>query len=304
MIPPFELHRPASVPEAVGLLADLGETARIFAGGTELVLILQEGFVEADHLVDVKRIPGLREIRLDPSGRWLVLGATARHDDITRSELVAERLPALAAIAGVLANQRVRNSGTIGGNLAFAEPHADPPALLIAADAELRLEHAGGERTVRLEGWIRGPFDPDLAAGELLTEVRIPVRSAPSAFGYQRFKALERPSLSVAVRIDAAPDGTIEDARVVVGCVGGSPQVVARAAAIRRGVAVGHVEPVLPDVAETVGRDIEAATDPHGPEDYKRHLAGVLAGRALRRAAGDLALREQREPEARPGGRS
>jgi carbon-monoxide dehydrogenase medium subunit len=289
MIPPFELHRPSTVAEAAGLLAELGETARIFAGGTELVLMLQEGFVEADHLVDLKRIAGLREIRLDPSGRRLILGAIARHDDIAHHALVVDRFPVLAAVAGGLANQRVRNAGTIGGNLAFAEPHADPPALLVAAGAELRLESTSGGRTVPLEGWIRGPFDPDLAPGELLTEVRIPVPAARTTFGYQRFTALERPSLSVAVRLDAGADGSIEDARVVVGCVAGAPQVVATAAAVLQGAAVADLEPVLAAVAEVVGRDIEAATDPHGPEDYKRHLAGVLAERALRRAAGDLA---------------
>jgi carbon-monoxide dehydrogenase medium subunit len=294
MIPSFELHRPASVAEAVGLLAELGDEARILAGGTELVLILQEGFAEAGHLVDVKRIPGLREIRLDRSGAWLVLGATARHDDIARDQLVGERFPALAAVEGVLANQRVRNAGTIGGNLAFAEPHADPPALLVAAGAQLRLERKGGGRTVPLEGWVQGPFEPDLLPGELLTEVRIPLPGAGTAFAYERFKALERPTLGVAVRLDLGAGGMIDDARVVAGCVGGAPQVVVAAADVLRGVELGSLEPALPAVAEIMSRDIEAGSDPHGPEDYKRHLAGVLAGRALRRAGTDLAARARR----------
>jgi len=232
MIPPFELHRPTSLEEAVGLLAELGEAARIHAGGTELVLMLQEGFLEASHLVDIKPVAGLREIRLDPSGGWLVLGATARHDEIARSDIVRERFPALASLEAGLANQRVRNAGTIGGNLAFAEPHADPPALLVAAGAELRLERAGGGRTVPLEGWIRGPFDADLEPGELLAEVRVPLPGVGTTYGYERFKALERPSLSVAVRLDVAADGHVEGARVVVGCVGGAPQVVESAAAV------------------------------------------------------------------------
>ena len=285
MIPPFELHRPATLEEAVELLAELGEAARIHAGGTELVLMLQEGFVEASHLVDIKLIRGLRDIRLDPSGGWLVLGATARHDEIARSEVVRERFPTLASLESVLANQRVRNAGTIGGNLAFAEPHADPPALLVAAGAHLRLEHAGGGRTVPLHGWIRGPFDPELEPGEVLTEVRVPLPAGRRAFGYERFRALERPSLGVAVRMDADAAGAVTGARVVVGCVGGAPQLVEGAEAILAGADHRSLEAVLPAVAEAVEQGIEAETDPHGPEDYKRHLAGVLTGRALMRAA-------------------
>jgi carbon-monoxide dehydrogenase medium subunit len=289
MTPPFELHRPSSLEEAVRLLADLGDTARIHAGGTELVLMLQEGFVEAAHLVDIKPITALREVRLDESGGWLVLGATARHDELAHSPLVREWLPVLASLESVLANQRVRNAGTIGGNLAFAEPHADPPALLVAAGAELRLERSGGGRTVPLDGWIRGPFDPDLASGEVLTEIRVPLPGRRTAFGYQRFKALERPSLSVAARLEAGLDGAIHDARVVVGCVGGAPQSVAAAATILAGVDLDGLDDVLPAVAESVAQGIEAESDPHGPEDYKRHLAGVLAGRALRSAAAGFA---------------
>ena len=297
MIPPFELHRPESVPDAVGLLAELGEGARILAGGTELVLLLQEGFVEADHLVDVKRIGGLGDIRLDASGSWLILGGTARHDDIARSELVAKRFPALAGVAAVLANQRVRNAGTIGGNLAFGEPHADPPTLLVAAGAELRLERAAGGRTLPLEAFIRGPFDVDLDPGELLTEIRVPVGMRRRAYAYERFKALERPALTVAVRLDATSDGTVGDARVVVGCVGGTPQPVEAAATLLRDTLLAELEANLPAVADAVGQEIQAESDPHGPEDYKRHLAGVLAGRALRRAAADLA---SAPPASRP----
>jgi carbon-monoxide dehydrogenase medium subunit len=300
MIPPFELHRPTTVAEAVDLLAALGEGARVHAGGTELVLMLQEGFVEASHLVDIKPIPDLRSIRLDESGGWLILGATARHDEIARSVIVGERFPVLAGLESVLANQRVRNAGTIGGNLAFGEPHADPPALLVAAGAELRLERAGAGRTVPLDGWLRGPFDPDLAPGELLTEIRVPLADATVAYGYERFKALERPSLGVAVRVAAGPDGTIGDVRIVVGCVGGAPQRVEAAAEVLQGASLADLEPALPAIAEIVGREIDAGTDPHGPEDYKRHLAGVLAGRALRQASAEL-RRALRNGSGEPG---
>ena len=156
---------------------------------------------------------------------------------------------------------------------------------------ELRLERAGGKRTVPLEGWIRGPFEVDIEPGELLAQIQVPLAGPRTAFGYERFKALERPSLSVAVRLDAGEDGLIEGTRIVVGCVGGSPQVVDGAAALLQGTSLAapaDLEARLPAVATAVGDGIEAESDPHGPEDYKRHLAGVLAGRALRSAAAIL----------------
>jgi len=193
----------------------------------------------------------------------------------------------LARLESVLANQRVRNSGTIGGNLAFAEPHGDPPALLVVADAEIRLESAAGSRTVPLDGWIRGPFDPDLAPDELLAEIQIPIPAPGTSFGYERFRALERPSVTVAARIDVGESGQIVDVRIVVGCVAGYAQRIRGAEGILRGRLLEELEGLLPAASGAASEEVEAATDSHGPEDYKRHLAGVLLGRALRRAVQD-----------------
>lgn len=289
MIPPLRLHRPRTLDQAVGLLAELGDGARIHAGGTELILMLREGLVAAADLVDIKGVPELGGIRVDEAPRLLVLGATARHDDIARSPLVRRLVPALADLAGRLANQRVRNAGTIGGNLAFAEPHADPPALLVAADARLLLVGPDGEREVPLDGWILGSYEADLAPGEILAEVRIPLPAAGTAYGYRRIKALERPSVSAAARLNVDQSGRIVAARLVLGCLGGAPQTIAGAAAVLDGLDLAALEGALAAVAHAVAAEAEAATDPHGPDDYKRHLAGVLATRALSDAAARLA---------------
>jgi carbon-monoxide dehydrogenase medium subunit len=289
MIPPLQLHRPRTLPEAVALLADLGDEARIHAGGTELVLLLREGFLRAAHLVDIKGVPELAGIRADAGAGLLHLGATARHDDLARSPVVDRHLPVLARLEGRLANQRVRNAGTIGGNLAFAEPHADPPALLVAAEAELRLESTAGSRVIPLERFIRGAFDVDLEAGEILGEIRVAIPGARTAFGYRRFKALERPSVTAAVRLSVANDGRLQDVRVVLGCLGGPPQVMTRAAQLLAGLSLADLARALDDVAAAIVADAETVTDAHGPEEYKRHMAGVLATRALRDAGGSLA---------------
>ncbi len=288
MIPPLQLHRPGELAETVALLTELGDAARIHAGGTELVLLLREGFLSAAHLVDIKGGPELGEIRVEEAGGFLSLGATARHDDLAHSPIVRRHFPVLARLEGGLANQRVRNAGTIGGNLAFAEPHADPPALLVAAGAQVRLESGAGSRVVALEGWLRGAFDVDLEPGELLAEIRIPIPGPRAAYGYRRFKALERPSVTAAVRLTTSDDGRIDAVRIVLGCLGGAPQVMASAAGILSGLALADIEGALRDVAAAVTAEAETETDAHGPEDYKRHMAGVLAVRGARDAAAQL----------------
>lgn len=286
-LPALTLHRPRELAEAVGLLAELGDEARVHAGGTELVLMLREGFVSAAHLVDVKGVAELGGIELDEGKGLLRLGATARHDELAGSALVRRLFPVLADLESHLANQRVRNAGTIGGNLAFAEPHADPPAFLIAAEAGLRLEGPEGTRFAPLEGWLAGAFDTDIREGEVLHSVWLELPAARTAFGYRRFKALERPSVSAAVRLIAGEDGRVASARIVLGCLGGAPIVVRATDGILAGLAIaepGALDGVADEVAATVADEAETVTDPHGPEDYKRHMAGVLAVRALRDA--------------------
>jgi carbon-monoxide dehydrogenase medium subunit len=249
-----------------------------------LVLLLREGLVSADHLVDIKGVPELGGVHINDEG-LLVLGATCTHDRLSGDPLIREHLPVLAEMEGRLANQRVRNAGTLGGNLAFAEPRADPPALLVAADAQLRLEGPDGARIVSLAGWIAGPFEVDLEPGEILAEIAVPLPGPGTAFGYRRFKALERPSVTAAVRLTTGADGRIAGGAVVLGCLGGAPQPIEAAAGLLTGLAVGDLARVVPDLAAAVTAEAETVDDPHGPEPYKRHLAGVLAGRALRDAA-------------------
>ena len=288
MIPPLRLHRPRTLAESIGLLAELGDEARIHAGGTELVLMLREGFLAAAHLVDIKGVAELGGVSLDDRLGLIRLGATARHDEIATDPLVRRHLPVLADLESQLANQRVRNAGTIGGNLAFAEPHADPPAFLVAAEAGVRLEGPEGTRFAKVEGWLAGAFDVDIRPGELLYGVYIEVPGPRTAFGYRRFKSLERPSVSVAVRLIAGEDGRLDSARIVLGCLGGAPQVIRTTDDLLAGLAPDGLNGVSDAVADAVASEAETVTDPHGPEDYKRHLAGVLAVRALRDAAAQL----------------
>jgi carbon-monoxide dehydrogenase medium subunit len=166
-LPPFELHRPTTVEEATELASRYGEDAAFYCGGTELLLLLKLGFASFGHLVDLKRIEELAGVRVENGG--LVIGATVTHRALERSELVEERLPALAAMERRVANVRVRQVGTLGGNLCFSDPHSDPSTFLLAADAEVEASRRGwpADTDPRSSPALRA----SLVEGELLTSV-------------------------------------------------------------------------------------------------------------------------------------
>jgi carbon-monoxide dehydrogenase medium subunit len=282
---PFELCEPASVTEASQLLARHGDGARLYAGGTELLLAMKEGLVHYDHLVNVKTIPGLAGIRLDADGT-LRIGAATTHRVLERDGRVRERFPALARMEADVANVRVREMGTLGGNLCFAEPHADPGALLQVFDATVRLQRAGGERTLPLEALFAGPFETCLEPDELLTEVGVPPLPSRSAAAYLKFGVLERPSAGVGVAVTLA-DGHVADARIAVGSVGPVPRRMREAEAVLQGKGVAECVASLPEAGRLAGRAADAVTDLHGSAEYKAHLVGVLLRRAFHQALDD-----------------
>jgi carbon-monoxide dehydrogenase medium subunit len=290
---PFELCEPTSVAEASALLARHGEAARCYAGGTELLLAMKEGMVHYDHLVNVKTIAGLAGLSLDGAGA-LRIGAVTLHRALERDPVVRERFPALARMERDVANVRVREVGTLGGNLCFAEPHSDPGTLLQVYDATARLERVGGARTVRVEELFVGPFETCLAPDEVLTEVVVPPLPARSAAAYLKFGVLERPSVGAAVAV-TLDDGHVADARIAVGCVGPVPRRMRDAEARLRGASVAGSAAALAEAGRLAGQAADAVSDLHGSADYKAHLVGVLIRRAFREAVGKL-NEEERVP--------
>jgi len=277
MLRPFELSEPTSVAEASELLARHGDAARIYAGGTELILAMKEGLVHYEHLVNVKTIPGLAGVRLDAG--TLRLGAATSHRALERDALVREHFPAVARMEADVANVRVREVGTLGGNLCFAEPHADPGTLLQVFDATARIEKKGSARTIPLEGLFVGPFETCLEGDELLTEIVVPPLPSRSAAAYLKFGFLERPSVGVAVAV-TLDDGHVADARIAVGCVGPVPRRMREAEAELRGKPRTETGAALATAGRIAGRAADAITDLHGSAEYKEHLVGVLLRRA------------------------
>ena len=193
MLRRFEVHRAATVDEAVALRVQYGDDAAIYAGGTELLLAMKMGVARWPHLIDVKHVAGLGTIRLD--GDAVRIGATVTHWDLERDPTVARALPALARLERNVANVRVRAAGTLAGNIAFAEPHADPPALLMALGARIVLQGRGGQRTVPLEQFVTGMYETGLGPDEIIVSIDVPVPPAGRRATYIKFQVLERPSV-------------------------------------------------------------------------------------------------------------
>ena len=214
----FDFLEPTSVEEASRLLADLGEDVRVIAGGTALMLAMRQRMLAPTHLISVARIERLRGIDFDPV-RGLRLGALARHSDIARSPLVRQHAPVLASMAARVANPQVRNQGTIGGNLCYADPSTDPPGCLMALGARVVLGSARGERELSIDEFLLDYFVTALEPDELVLEIFVPPLTAGTQGVYTRYlrtAAEHRPLVSVA--LVARREGTRCHApRLVVG---------------------------------------------------------------------------------------
>jgi carbon-monoxide dehydrogenase medium subunit len=281
MLRPFALEEPTSVHEASALLAQYGETARLYAGGTELLLAMKEGLLHYECLVNIKRIPGLTGIAL--ADGTLRIGTATTHRALERSPLVRLHFPTIATMESNVANVRVREVGTLGGNLCFAEPHADPGTLLQVYNASVQIERQDGTRTLSLAEFFVGPFEVALEPEEILTAIHVPSLPAHTAAAYLKFGLLERPSVGVAVAVTAIPTG-IQAVRLAIGCVGPTPRRVPEAEALLSGKELAEVRAALGTAGEIAGRAAEAITDLHGSAEYKAYLVGVLLQRAFEQA--------------------
>jgi len=272
----FDVHKATSVAEAVALRQTYGEDAALYAGGTELLLAMKLGLARWPHLIDIKPIAALRRVVL--SEDILRIGATVTHWDLERDPAVARTLPAFARLEANVANVRVRAAGTLAGNLAFGEPHADPPALLIALGARVVLEGAAGSRTLAVSELLTGMYQTALGPDELIIAIEIPVPARDVRVAYVKFQVLERPTLGVAA-VAAVRDGRFVGApSVVVGAVDEVPRPVATADL----TGADARDPRTADaLAEAARRSVEPSDDLAGSAEYKRHVVGVFARRAL-----------------------
>lgn len=281
---PFTLHRPDTLEEALQLLEKHGESARVFSGGTEIMLLMKQGFASYEHLVDLKRVKSLGGLEIRGEDGALVIGAGVTHRQLEHSPLVREKFSLLAEVEGKVANVRVRNTGTLAGNLAFAEPHSDPATLLIAWGAKLRIRGAKGSREVPAEEFWVGAFDTVIGPGEVIESIEIPRLSDGWSGAYSKFGIHERPSLGVSAFLRRSGSGRIEEARVTAGCIEPSARRLEEVEEALCGKIDSDLDGNLRDVGALAANAVNPISDLHGSVEYKRGLVAEFIARAVRRA--------------------
>jgi carbon-monoxide dehydrogenase medium subunit len=278
---PFGYERATSVEGALQALHEHGSEARIIAGGHSLLPMMKLRLANPEYLVDINELAELAYIREDAGE--IRIGALTRHVDLLKSDLLARRYPLFRDAEEVIADPVVRNRGTIGGSLCQADAAEDLSAVCSAAKAQVVIRGAGGERVVDMEGFHVGPYMTAVGDGEILTEVRLRVRpGAGSAHEKVERRAGDWAiaAASAAVWMDGA---TIADVGIALSAVGLTTIHLTRAEELLRGQAPS--EELFAQAGEIASEDCAPMADGRGPVDYKRHLAGVLTHRALRRAA-------------------
>jgi carbon-monoxide dehydrogenase medium subunit len=282
---PFRLHEPTTIEETVGLLSKLGESAKLYAGGTELLLAMRSGFLHYTDLVNVKTVAGLDAIAV--SENTLSIGPNATHSSIERSDVVRNHSPLIAEVEHRVANVRVRNVGTLGGNLCFAEPHSDPGALLLLFDAEAEVAGPRGRRQVAISDMLVGAYETTIAPDEML--VSVSVLGLPAGMGatYAKFGYHHRPTLGMGAAVLVA-DGVVSDVRLTLGSVPPNPLRLSESEAVLKGERANALADENNSAIAEAGRlatDVcNAVDDLHGSAEYKRHLVEVFVGRTVRAA--------------------
>ena len=276
----FEYERATSVEGAIASLRRLGSGARVIAGGHSLLPMMKLRLASPEHLVDINDLTDLAYIREE--GDEVRIGALTRHVDLLRSELLAEHFPIFRDAETVIADPVVRNRGTIGGSLCQADAAEDLSAVCAALKAKVVIRGGEGERVVAMDEFHVGPYMTAVGEGELLTEVRIAHRPGVGS----AHEKVERRAGDWAIAAASAAvwieGNAIADAGIALAAVGLTTIDVTRAGELLRGKA--PLDELFAQAGALASEDCAPMADSRGPVDYKRHLAGVLATRALRRA--------------------
>ncbi len=274
----FELVEPRSLREACAILA-ADSDAKAVAGGTALLTVIKQGLLRPKRLVNLKKVLDGAEIDYDPV-RGLRIGAMATISEIESSPIVRQHFPALAEACHVVANIRIRNMATIGGNLVHADYQSDPPTMLSVFDPRVEIMSAAGKRELNLSDFQLGSYETALEPHELLSAVLIPPPPQGAQGHYIKFtsgSSAERPCAGVAA-LAQLDHGVCRELRLAVGAVSPRP-VRIKAEALARDKAFS--DELIGTIAAAASQAIDPIDDLSGPAEYKRHLVAVLARRAI-----------------------
>lgn len=283
MIPAsFDYSAPATLDEALKLLQEIGDEAKILAGGHSLIPMMKLRFAEPEHLVDLNNIPGLSDVSMDAS--TLTIGAMAREVDVEDSDEVAWVFPIFKDAAKLIADPQVRNFGTIGGNLAHGDAANDQPAVMIALNAELEITGLDGKRTVGIDEFFYGFYMTAIQEGEILTEIRIPVPAGKSGNAYTKLerKVGDYATAGVAVQLVLDNDGTCTYAGIGLTNVNPLPLRAERSQEALVGTKVDDA--AIEAAAQYASEDCNPSDDLRGSEDYKRRVVKAITKRMIKLA--------------------
>jgi carbon-monoxide dehydrogenase medium subunit len=284
MIRNFNYHRAETIAETLSLLEKFREDYKIICGGQSLLILMRQGLVAPENLIDIKSVGEMSYIDYDPEN-GLTIGAATTHREIEKSPLIHEYFPVLGKMEKNLASIQTRNWGTIGGNLAHGDPAGDPAPILIAVNAAVKIASTEKERILPLEDFFIDIFETALEEGELLTEIHVPVLFERTALAYEKFNIIKNHQgiVSVAASITVSEDGSsCRDARIVLGAAAATPL---RARGAEQMLVGKKIDSKL---LERAGKKTSAECDPvgdiHATEAYRRFLVEALTVKTTRRA--------------------
>lgn len=281
----FTYLRPDTIEEALQLLDEHTDDAKILAGGQSLVLLLREGLLQPEVLIDISGVPGLDRISLGEDGRALSIGALATHRSLELSPIVAEHFPVFQEAYATLASPPVRNLATLGGNLTHNAPGSDPPPLLVTYEAVVTLKSSQGERQLSVLDFGTDYYETDLGEDEILTEISVPLASERSAVAYQKFaiRPMDMAIVGVAARIDLAEDR--QTCRRALVALSGVAQTTIRSRPAEAGLAGERYHPdLVAAVAQATLQDIDPTSDIHASSEYRRNLTPIAVQRVITKA--------------------
>jgi carbon-monoxide dehydrogenase medium subunit len=282
MIPrEFEYHAPQSIPDALGLLEQFGDEAKLLAGGHSLLPMMKMRFAQPGHLIDLGRIRELKGIREDAG--TLRIGAMTTENEIIWSKLLQDRCPLLVEGARLIADPQVRYKGTIGGDVSHGDPGNDHPALMLVLDASFVLKSSSGERVVPADGFFVGTYATAMTPGEIMTEIRIPVPAPNTGYCYAKLKRKIGDFATAAAAVTLRMQGEkVQQVAIALTNVGATPLRAHAAEDSLRSKPLDDTS--MAEAARLAMSICEPAVDQRGDVEYKTAMAGEMTQRALRTA--------------------
>jgi aerobic carbon-monoxide dehydrogenase medium subunit len=282
----FEYVAPKTVEETLSLLSQYKEEAKIIAGGQSMLVVMRQGLLAPDVVIDIKNLPGLDYITYDER-EGLKIGALTTHRAIEKSPIIQKRFRVLSEMETTLATIQTRNWGTIGGNLCHGDPAGDPALVLIVLNANVKLKSLSGERSVAMEKFSKDMLEVDLRPDEMLLEIQVPTPKPRTGTAHEKLMMMHGDAGIVGAAVSivlSSKDGICEDARIAISNVASTPWRAREAEKRLIGKAIN--DGLLAEAGRVASEEVEPTSDVHASVEYRKEMVKVFVKRAGRRALG------------------